>query len=565
MVNDFVGGNTTVSWQNVSNTCGAFVGYKIYASNTRTGPYNLLTTIATQSQTSYIHIGAAVGTWYYYMESDFNCPGATILQSDTIQNEANPTTPLIKNVDVNPDGTVTFNWYPSISPQTRYYIIYSVLPNGTLFPIDTVFGRNTQTYTDLFQTANTQSLSYTIAAADSCVGNQPSAYNTDPHSTVLLTSAVSPCEKNIVLDWSEYEGYTNGVIQYQVLASINQSPYTTVGTTDSTITTFNFDAFNDGDSVCLTIVAVNATDTFIKSHSNYVCLRAKIVQPPKFVYLTNLTVTNANQIAATWIVDTLGEILKYDIDNSPTCSNYVLVDDKNVAPPLLQFEQFLDQTTSPQESAFCYQIIAYDSCVNSITSPSGKTIFLEAELTDYYEVSLNWNAFEMYGATVTKYNIYRDFGTGYQLIKTVSSNVFTYQDSLYNYLNQKGNFCYKIEAEYTISLPQANYSATLLSTSNVVCIEHRPIIYIPNAFVPNGVNNIFKPTIFFGDPSNYSMTIWNRYGAKIFESKDPTIGWNGTDKSGSLQSQGGYGYLIKFIAADGVDIERKGMVLLIAK
>jgi gliding motility-associated-like protein len=113
-----------------------------------------------------------------------------------------------------------------------------------------------------------------------------------------------------------------------------------------------------------------------------------------------------------------------------------------------------------------------------------------------------------------------------------------------------------------LTLPDVPYDTILKATSNRVCLFHRPIIYIPNAFVPGGVNNVFKPTIFFGDPSNYCMTIFNRYGGRVFETNDPGAGWDGTDR-GKLVQQGGYAYLIKFTAADGVNIERKGIVVLV--
>jgi hypothetical protein len=33
VINDFVGSNITIEWQNIPNGCGPFVGYKIFAAN----------------------------------------------------------------------------------------------------------------------------------------------------------------------------------------------------------------------------------------------------------------------------------------------------------------------------------------------------------------------------------------------------------------------------------------------------------------------------------------------------------------------------------------------------
>jgi gliding motility-associated-like protein len=58
------------------------------------------------------------------------------------------------------------------------------------------------------------------------------------------------------------------------------------------------------------------------------------------------------------------------------------------------------------------------------------------------------------------------------------------------------------------------------------------------------------------------MTIFNRWGGLVFESTDPNVGWDGSDR-GKPAQQGGYAYIILFTAADGIRVERKGMVLLV--
>jgi gliding motility-associated-like protein len=95
-------------------------------------------------------------------------------------------------------------------------------------------------------------------------------------------------------------------------------------------------------------------------------------------------------------------------------------------------------------------------------------------------------------------------------------------------------------------------------------VDHRPIIYIPNAFVYNGVNNFFKPRIIFGDPAGYSMSIFDRYGGKIFETHDVNGAWDGT-RNGSPVDQGGYAYLITFTALDGTPVTRSGIVMFLKK
>ena len=57
------------------------------------------------------------------------------------------------------------------------------------------------------------------------------------------------------------------------------------------------------------------------------------------------------------------------------------------------------------------------------------------------------------------------------------------------------------------------------------------IIYVPNAFTPDGdnYNNEFKPILTSGfDIYTYSLFIFDRWGEIMFESHDHLVGWDGT-------------------------------------
>ena len=70
-------------------------------------------------------------------------------------------------------------------------------------------------------------------------------------------------------------------------------------------------------------------------------------------------------------------------------------------------------------------------------------------------------------------------------------------------------------------------------------VNEETIFYVPNAFTPNGdeFNNDFKPVITSGyDIYHYSFLIFDRWGEQIFESKDPSQGWDGTCNGSIVQS-----------------------------
>ena len=107
------------------------------------------------------------------------------------------------------------------------------------------------------------------------------------------------------------------------------------------------------------------------------------------------------------------------------------------------------------------------------------------------------------------------------------------------------------------------YNSDKKSISNKFCIisnNNFSPIPIPNAFTPNGdgLNDSFKP--FPSQVTDYKMSIFNKFGEKVFESFDINIGWDGYFKGKIVQDV--YVYVIKFKLNDQM-VSVNGKVLLI--
>ena len=88
-------------------------------------------------------------------------------------------------------------------------------------------------------------------------------------------------------------------------------------------------------------------------------------------------------------------------------------------------------------------------------------------------------------------------------------------------------------------------------------------MFIPNAFTPNEdfLNDIFAPKGHFDQFTEYKMSIWNRWGQKMFVSNDINMGWDGT-MNGKLCQIDAYVYLIEFRVNDKNQF-RVGQVMLV--
>jgi hypothetical protein len=91
-----------------------------------------------------------------------------------------------------------------------------------------------------------------------------------------------------------------------------------------------------------------------------------------------------------------------------------------------------------------------------------------------------------------------------------------------------------------------------------------PIIYVPNAFIPGGVNQCFFPVITNFDPSEYRFVIFDRWGQEIFHTTSVFDKWCGyIGDSDELAEVATYVYMITIKDGDGNEIVKRGHVTLV--
>ncbi|MBK9732336.1 MAG: gliding motility-associated C-terminal domain-containing protein [Chitinophagaceae bacterium] len=87
--------------------------------------------------------------------------------------------------------------------------------------------------------------------------------------------------------------------------------------------------------------------------------------------------------------------------------------------------------------------------------------------------------------------------------------------------------------------------------SSVVCVENCPVYELPNVFTPNGDerNDLFHPFLPIRFVEKIDIKIFDQWGALVFQTTDPFIGWNGKDlKTGKDVAAGTYYYVCDVFA-----------------
>ncbi|MCX6310821.1 MAG: gliding motility-associated C-terminal domain-containing protein [Bacteroidetes bacterium] len=149
-----------------------------------------------------------------------------------------------------------------------------------------------------------------------------------------------------------------------------------------------------------------------------------------------------------------------------------------------------------------------------------------------------------------------------------SSNVTTWQwnfgDNSAGSNSINPSYSYNTPGTFVVILTAsdaAGCSDTAIAT--IVVNDIPSLVTIPNVFTPNadGVNdNFFVSTIGIRE---FKLQIFDRWGALLFASESPLIGWDGRTTSGNIATDGTYYYVLNAIGFDNKKYNLTGYLTLL--
>ncbi len=561
--------NNELTWEYDDICMSNFNSINIYESASPTGPFTLKKEVLIADQTNDILSALPGGITYYYLRA--KCNGIESPPSDTLSNLL-PPAPSISGVSVF-IGQVLLTWNHLEASNIGGYIVYVKGTQGLYEVVDTVClgvfagcptadftNPTTITYTDAFAEPGETSLQYSITSMDFC-GNSGAALDDGSHTTIHLTTEHDSCSNMIGLQWTPYQGWDN-VDSYNI--------FKVIGGTTELITNvpgneFSFDYIIQSSDVTPILFNVVASDGVNSSTSNNAIVDIDIAALPAYINMRNVSVVNENQIQLEWNIDENGAAEDLYINRGPEINSIgigVELGPLTFPPQTKELDPFVDT----QQGAFYYTISAQNTCGVTVTSDTARSIFLTGQ--DNFDLTngLSWNPLEIEGANILQYTLYRVDGNNDLTVLGIygANDIFQYIDDVSDPEDAApvgGQYCYLVECQFESQFP-GEPIRSFTSFSNKVCISQTTRIFVPNAFAPNGVNNVFKPVFVYPNEQAYQMTVFNRWGEIVFETTDPNQGWDGTVRD-VMGPQGVYAYYIKMEATNGNLLERKGTVLLI--
>jgi gliding motility-associated-like protein len=218
-----------------------------------------------------------------------------------------------------------------------------------------------------------------------------------------------------------------------------------------------------------------------------------------------------------------------------------------------------DKAVDVNSGSYWYRMRAVDECNDTGGySNLAKSVYLQVDTNADDRPILDWSHYIHWEEGVSHYEIQRkeEDGSFTSMGSTFTGQDTQYVDEISDWL-LRPSYCYRV-----IAFSEEKSYPKVVSISNEDCAPIRSRIYVPNAFSPNDdqLNDGFRPVILY--IRNYHMTIYNRWGEKVFESTNPYDHWDG-NYEGEESQPGVFIYVIEALGADLVKYNLSGSFHLV--
>ena len=486
------------------------------------------------------------------IENIFGCRNSLISDTFSIVGKKEIST-HISFVSVNLDGTVALSWNPLGFDSTDISEIYKKENLDSVLLIRSRLAVQNIIDTAAKDETSTKTITYFSRSIDKCNNINDSERT---HTTMLL-NVDKDGFNTLKLSWNAYVGW-DSISYYVVFRSINGIDFSSIDTLYSTSSFLTILDSNLCDNPYYYRIKAFSRDTNIYSFSN---LSSGV---PDYFYSSlapeiNYVTTENNIILVNWSKGFQSNIAAYIIDrkvgnNTDWDNNYSFTSSTS----------FIDSLANPQKDINNYRIRTIDGCgkESSLSNPS-QNILLNSEINKDNRTVFNWNLYSYWKSGILNQKLQKRNKNGvFETIATLSSTTNNFIEEDLVFQNPDSIDCYRLIA----------YEAEIngdISISNIVCHNLPPLIYIPNAFTPNNdtLNDVWKVSFLgiFNNQKNQRIEgrieIFNRWGAKVFETGNLNEGWDGRFK-GEEVPEGIYIYYIVAKAINNKNIEKTGNIFL---
>ncbi|MDO9579417.1 MAG: gliding motility-associated C-terminal domain-containing protein, partial [Bacteroidales bacterium] len=296
------------------------------------------------------------------------------------------------------------------------------------------------------------------------------------------------------------------------------------------------------------------------STSNKACILTKMQRPPQWINADYATVNAENNISLSFTIDPLSEITHFRLERKVGISGSF----KEIAQTVSVngSVSFTDDEADVNLINY-YRLAAINNCNTAITfsNLSSNMVLALERIGDDFRFS--WNSYKEWLGMISSYRLFINTGRGFEekilLQPTDTVFILNYHDIMFEVTGEE--LCF-----YIVAIEAYNPNGiTGQSLSSRICTVPKVLITVPNIFTPNSgtINSYFRPILSF-IPLNYHLIISDRRGNILFETKNYSESWNGS-QNGNPQPEGVCLWFLKLTAPTGDIIAKTGTITIINK
>jgi gliding motility-associated-like protein len=480
----------------------------------------------------------------------------------------------LDSVSVNENNHVIIGWTLETDIDEGFIEIHRRY-DDTYEPIIPTLPLTQSSYLDTSIDAGNKAYSYYVVAR--LPNGDSFAVSNEAHQTIFQKPPdYDICSRQIFVNWNNYAVTTSDGAPVplpvpfdntNVIWSFNDQEFTNHTAVGINAQYLFFPVEEEG-KYCFKIRSYHS-ETNISSTSNAECIEVRFAPAPSFVGFRRLSYSGTNvqvhRVFLEFLVEDPVEGAGYVIQRLDPDEDKFFSLDTLFSPEKLIM--FYDEDHMAHLRSETYRLHFLDSCkVFSWESPEVSTIYASVEAISNTENLVEWNLYNGWEHGVFEYLIIRKLHemTSFGFLDRVDPFTTSYIDnlSLLDESEQFGEISYII---WAIEVPTDLSNEPERVYSNIATLERDTDVFIPNAFKPESAipeNRIFKPRFMFFTPSSYSMTIFNRWGERIFTTDDHNTGWDGR-MNGREAPAGVYSYVIRYSDHSGKSHEKPGTLVLV--
>ena len=498
-----------------------------------------------------------------------------------------PDIPILENVSINPQtGEITISW-SVITPQkssvkAEGFLLYwrETVPDITNYVFATIKDPDKHDYTFKYEDLavgtpkmpDPRDTTVTFSVAAMNWTEDLRSPLSDKDGNIQLKSKYDSCRAEIRLNWHPYTGWLSNTPPFESLLCYYVMRIPEGGGPEELIkrlgdqdTSYVVKDVAENEKYTYYIKAERSDDTTATSYKT--TIKTTMPIPPQFIKTVSTKYNSDGLPEISFQLDPDAETFSYELLGSSKPDDYSLIplgtfdiNDNTLGAFDIFNNTLVLKDIQTRERTYYYKLAAWHVCKNKYTAESDLATALWLSLRQEDQINLlQWDPYKDWGGDV-KYELHRQIGD----IITTFTNLTTtvYRDDLSGVLVD-GDICYRVTA--TPASPDPD-SPDQHAASNDVCIQPESDIFIPQAFTPNGdgQNDEYKP-FFSYPPQKYTLHVYDRTGAKVFQTEDFNAGWNGRLKNGKPANEGVYVYYLKYRTVKGRLVEKKGVFNLIIR